>query len=153
MQQRNPKQKHSLSRFRYEKYKAGKTLREVKMLGATWADVLWDYSRGFIDFSPSAASNANLVELVEAWENRGIESSPAAYVNSEGMVNTSSPCAFMSFEESIQQDYAQMALEHIESLTPRAKRILQKGLGNQTLEQSAHCCAARLMDAAGEQRC
>jgi hypothetical protein len=45
--------------------------------------MVWDYARGYIDFSPTVASNANLVELVEQWENRGIESSPAAYVNSE----------------------------------------------------------------------
>jgi hypothetical protein len=145
MQQRNPKRAQSVSRQRYEKYKSGKTLREVKNLGAKWEDVVWDYARGYIDFSPTTASNANLAELVEQWENRGIESSPAAYVNSEGIVNTSSPCSFMSFEESIQQDYAQMALEHIESLTHRAQRVLQRGLNNQTLEQFAHCCASRIM--------
>ena len=145
MQQRNPKRDHSVSRHRYEKYKSGKTLREVKGLGAKWDDVVWDYARGYIDFNPTMASNANLVELVDQWENRGIESSPAAYVNSEGIVNTSSPCSFLSFEENIQQDYAQMAVEHIESLTHRAQRVLQRGLGNQTLEQFAHCCASRIM--------
>jgi hypothetical protein len=145
MQQRNPKRDHSVSRHRYEKYKSGKTLREVKGLGAKWDDVVWDYARGYIDFSPTTASNANLAELVDLWENRGIESSPAAYVNSEGIVNTSSPCSFLSFEESIQQDYAQMAVEHIESLTHRAQRVLQQALGNQTLEQFAHCCASRIM--------
>jgi hypothetical protein len=134
-----------VSRHRYEKYKSGKTLREVKNLGAKWDDVIWDYARGYIDFSPTTASNANLAELVEQWEQRGIESSPTAYVNSEGIVNTSSQFSFLSFEESIQQDYAQMALEHIESLTHRAQRVLQKGLNNQTLEQFAHCCASRIM--------
>ena len=49
--------------------------------------MVWDYARGYIDFSPTVASNANLVELVEQWENRGIESSPAAYVNSEVIAN------------------------------------------------------------------
>jgi len=78
MQQRNPKRDHSVSRHRYEKYKSGKTLREVKGLGAKWDDVVWDYARGYIDFSPTTASNANLVELVNQWEKRGIESSPAA---------------------------------------------------------------------------
>jgi hypothetical protein len=134
-----------VSLHRYEKYTSGKTLREIKGLGAKWDDVVWDYARGYIDFSPTMASNASLVELVDQWENRGIESSPAAYVNSEGIVNTSSPCSFLSFEENIQQDYAQMAVEHIESLTHRAQRFLQRGLGNQTLEQFAHCCASRIM--------
>ena len=78
MQQRNPKRAQSASRHRYEKYKAGKTLREVKNLGAKWDDVIWDYERGYIDFSPTTASNANLVALVKQWEQRGIESSPTA---------------------------------------------------------------------------
>ena len=68
MQQRNPKRAQSASRHRYEKYKSEKTLREVKNLGAEWDDVIWDYERGYIDFSPTTASNANLVELVEQEE-------------------------------------------------------------------------------------
>jgi len=56
MQQRNLKRQHSSSRQRYEMYKSGKTLRDVKKLGATWEDVIWDYARGYIDFSPSMAS-------------------------------------------------------------------------------------------------
>ena len=51
----------------------------------------------------------------------------------------------MTLEESIQQDYAQMAFEHIESMPHRAQRLLQRALGNETLERFAHCCAARIM--------
>ena len=145
MQQRNPKRQHSESRARYEKYKSGRTLREVKNLGAKWEDVVWDYSRGYVDFSPTTESNANLAKLMHEWESRGIDSSPAAYVTSEGVVNTSNPFSFLSFEESIQQDYALMAIDHIESLSHRAQRLLQRALGNQTLEQFAHCCASRIM--------
>ena len=145
MQQRNPKMSNTSSRARYERYKRATTLREAKRLGAEWKDIIWDYSRGWIDFSPTAASNANLAELIERWENRPINSSPAAYVNSEGIVNTSNPVSFMTFEESIQQDYAVMAFEHIETLPHRAQRLLQKAIGNQTLEQFAHSCAARIM--------
>ena len=149
LQQRNPKQvrdgKPSSSRARYEKYKSAKTLRQIKQLSGTWEDIVWDYSRGYIDFSPTAASNANLVGLIDAWESRSIDSSPAAYVNSEGTVNTSSPFSCLSFEESIQQDYAAMAFEHIESMPHRAQRLLRRALGAQTLEQFARCCAARIM--------
>ena len=142
MQQRNPKRQHSESRRRYEKYKAGKTLRELKTLGATWEDVIWDYARGYMDFSQVATSNSHLAALVDAWENRGIESSPAAYVSADGIVNTSSPVSFLSFEESMQQDYAMMAFE---AASPRAQQLLHRALGNPTLEKFAHCCASRLM--------
>ena len=145
MQQRNPKAQRSTSRARYEKYKGGKTLREVKRLGAEWKDIVWDYSRGFIDFSPAAASNAVLEDLVDAYEHRDIDMSAAAYVDASGIVNTSDHFNHMTLEESIQQDYAQMAFEHIESMPHRAQRLLQRALGNETLERFAHCCAARIM--------
>ena len=63
MQQRNPKK--GASRLRYEKYKHGRTIRDLVKLGAKMDDVKWDYSRGYIDFSPTAASNATLAKLVE----------------------------------------------------------------------------------------
>ena len=56
MQQRNPKS--GLSRARYEKYKKARTLREIKQLGGSWADIIWDFERGFIDFSGQRASLA-----------------------------------------------------------------------------------------------
>ena len=145
MQQRNPKTQRSTSRARYEKYKSAKTLWEAKELGAEWKDIVWDYERGYIDFSPSAASNANLAELINTWEQRGIASSPAAYVDNFGIVNTSNPLNGMSLEESIQQEYAQIAFEHIEDMPHRAQRLLQRALGNETLERFAHSCAARIM--------
>ena len=132
MQQRNPKTQRSTSRARYEKYKSAKTLWEAKELGAEWKDIVWDYERGYIDFSPSAASNANLAELINTWEQRGIASSPAAYVDNFGIVNTSNPLNGMSLEESIQQEYAQIAFEHIEDMPHRAQRLLQRALGNET---------------------
>ena len=81
MQQRNPKTQRSTSRARYEKYKSAKTLWKAKKLGAESKDIVWDYERGYIDFSPLAASDANLVELIDTWEQRGIASSTAAYVD------------------------------------------------------------------------
>ena len=51
----------------------------------------------------------------------------------------------MSLEESIQQEYAQIAFEHIEDMPHRAQRLLQRALGNETLERFAHSCAARIM--------
>ena len=43
VQQRNPKA--GASRARYEKYKPARTLREIKRLGGSWADIVWDFER------------------------------------------------------------------------------------------------------------
>ena len=51
----------------------------------------------------------------------------------------------MSLVECLQQDYALAAIEHIEGLSHRVQRQLQKALGETTLTQFAHCCASRIM--------
>jgi len=51
----------------------------------------------------------------------------------------------MSLVESLQQDYALAAIEHIEGLSHRVQRQLQKALGGTTLTQFAHCCASRIL--------
>ena len=58
VQQRNPKREKSDSRKRYEKYKYGDTLKQIKDLGATWENILWDFTRGYITFDKAAESNA-----------------------------------------------------------------------------------------------
>jgi len=50
LQMKNPKQAGSASRLRYDKYKSATTLRGVKNKGGTCKDILWDFSRGYIDF-------------------------------------------------------------------------------------------------------
>jgi len=107
--QRNHKREKTASRRRYEQYKQGTTLRQIKNLGATWADIVWDFSRGYITFNKAAASNAVIEQLVDEWmEARQRPSRPAAYVSSSGKLVASGP--LMSFEESIQQDYATLAV-------------------------------------------
>ena len=144
MQQKNPKMTRSASRLRYEKYKAARCLRDVKRLGGSWADIVWDYERGYCDFSPSAA-RSNFADLLEERWDRGIAISPAALVNDEGMVVSSDPFNPLSYEESIRMDYAAMACEHLDSQSHRTLRLLQRTLGGQSLEEFAHCCASRLM--------
>ena len=143
MQQRNPKIKGS--RARYEQYKGGKTLREIKRMGASWADITWDYARGFIDFGPTAASSAALAELVEGNVITPIANSPGSYVDDDGNVLTNGQFCSGAFTESVQQDYAVAAVEHIESMSHRAQELLKKALGEQTLVQFAHCCASRVV--------
>jgi hypothetical protein len=144
-QQRNPKLGRTLSRQRYEDYKKATTLRAAKKLKASWADLVWDYSRGWIDFSPAASSNAVLNELIMDDYLRTVNDSPAAYVNQEGFPTTSDKFSGMCFEESVQQDYAMIGMEVIESLSYRARRILTLAIGGQTLTEFAHCCAARIV--------
>jgi hypothetical protein len=76
LQSRNPKQNGSASRLRYEKYKSATTLREVKSKGGTWKDILWDFSRGYIDFRHISGA-AGMVELMRRRIDKGIALSPA----------------------------------------------------------------------------
>jgi len=144
MQQKNPKRPQSKSRVRYERYKLARTLREAKQMGAMWCDLLWDYARGYIDFR-NASANITIEELEARRLNRGVSISPAAMVDEAGNLALSHPFGGLTFEESIQQDYAVMAMEHIEDLSYRAQRMLQRALGSQTLTNFAHCCASRIM--------
>ena len=143
MQQRNPKK--GASRLRYEKYKHGRTIRDLVKLGAKMDDVKWDYSRGYIDFSPTAASNATLARLVEDDRCRPIADSPGSYVDEDGNVLTNGKFSAHAFAECIQQDYAMMGIELIESMSHRAQKLLEKALDQETLVQFAHSCAARIM--------
>jgi hypothetical protein len=144
-QQRNPKLGRTLSRKRYEDYKKATTLRGAKRLKASWADLVWDYSRGWIDFSSAASSNVVLNELIMNDYLRTVNDSAAAYVNQDGHPTTADKFSGMCFEESVQQDYAMIGMEVIESLSYRARRILTTALGGQTLTEFAHCCASRIM--------
>ena len=144
MTQRNPKT--GASRQRYESYKSARCLRDAMKLGANWSDIRWDFSRGWMDFSPTAKSHAAVIEaLVERRRLRAIDESSGSSVNEFGFVQTASQFGGLSFEECIQQDYALMGMEFIESLTHREQRLLQAALEGQTLTEFAHCCAARIM--------
>ena len=144
VQQRNPKREKSDSRKRYEKYKHGSTLKQIKELGALWDDIVWDFSRGYINFDKAAESNMLIEQLVDEWLDMAKQPVlPAARVNSRGRITASSP--FQPFEESIQEDYAHMAIEQIEQLTQRGQRLLQQAISRETLEEFVHICAARII--------
>jgi len=66
-------------------------------------------------------------------------------VDGDGNLVLGHPFGGLTFKESIQQDYAVMAMEHIEDLTHREQQILQRALGSQTLTNFAYCCASRIM--------
>ena len=74
--QKNPKLGKSF--YRYEQYKSAETLREVYSLlqehdyhGKAWADIKWDYSRGYIEFPLNEpATEGHYVQaqaMVSAW--------------------------------------------------------------------------------------
>jgi len=56
----NPKKEGTASRPRFDKYLAGKTLAENLAVkdGVTMPDILWDWSRQFIDINPGPAPAA-----------------------------------------------------------------------------------------------
>ena len=143
-QGKNPKQNGSASRLRYEKYKSATTLREVKHRGGTWKDMLWDFSRGNIDFRHISGA-AGMVELMRRKIDLGIAQSPTSFVDQSGNVVTADHFSSISLVESLQHDYALAAIEHIEGLSHRVQRQLQKALGETTLTQFAHCCASRIL--------
>ena len=78
-------------------------------------------------------------------EMRQIAQSPASYVDSLGNVVMDGHFSSLSLVESLQQDYALEAIEHIEGMSHRAQRQLQRALGATTLVQFAHCCASRIL--------
>jgi hypothetical protein len=86
-----------------------------------------------------------MVELMRCKIDLGIAQSPTSFVDSLGNVVTVDHFSSMSLVESLQQDYALAAIEHIEGLSHRVQRQLQKALGETTLTQFAHCCASRIM--------
>jgi hypothetical protein len=80
LQAKNPKRVDTASRLRYEKYKSATTLREVKSRGGTWKDILWDFSRGYIDFRHISGA-AGMVELMRRKIDLGIAQSPTSFVD------------------------------------------------------------------------
>ena len=144
LQVKDPKQNGSASRLRYEKYKPATTLREVKHRGGTWKDILWDFSRGYIDFRHISGA-AGMEELMRRKIDLGIAQSPSSFVDQSGNVVTAHHFGSMSLVESLQHDYALAAIEHIEGLSHRVQRQLQTALGETTLTQFAHCCASRIL--------
>ena len=144
LQGKNPKQSGSASRLRYEKYKSATTLREVKHRGGTWKDILWDFSRGYIDFRHISGA-AGMAELMRRKIDSGIAQSPASFVDQSGNVVAAHNFGSMSLVESLQHDYALVAIEHIEGLPHRVQRQLQTALGETTLTQFAHCCASNIL--------
>ncbi len=125
-------------------YKSATTLTEVKHRGGTWKDILWDFSRGYIDFRHISGA-AGMAELMRRKIDLGIAQSPASIVDQSGNVVTADHFSSMSLVESLQHDYALAAIEHIEGLSHRVQRQLQKALGETTLTQFAHCCASRIL--------
>jgi hypothetical protein len=93
MTQRNPKT--GASRQRYESYKSARCLRDATKLGANWSDIRWDFSRGWMDFSPTAKmlqkSHAEVIEALAEWRRlRAIDESSGSFVNEFGFVQTAS---------------------------------------------------------------
>ena len=106
-------------------YKAANTLREMKRRDTSWADIVLDN----IDLSGRNTSSTAMKDLVQDTRTRG-ESLPAvAKVYQPGVVSVDKVFGGMSFEESIQHDYAVLAMELIESKTHRELSHLYHGWG------------------------
>jgi len=143
MVQRNPKLSGSQSRARYERYKSAHTLRDVKRLGGSWSDIIWDFCRGLIDFNISGF--ASLDDFLDCRRKEKLPVEAASRVDHCLHMLYDGHLSGLTLEESIQQDFAVLAVEHLESLSHRTQQLLQRAIGGKTLVQYAHCCASRIM--------
>ena len=64
-QQRNPKLKSSKAHERYENYKKARTLRDALTLGASHADIRWDYSHGFFTITENPTNQTQPVTTAD----------------------------------------------------------------------------------------
>ena len=95
--------------------------------------IKWDFDRGWVDFEPAArSSHATTSELLERQQERPMKSTPNGNVHEQGHPKTAGAFNGLSFEESIQQDYAHIAMECIEGLSNREQRLLEKALEGHT---------------------
>mmetsp|Transcript_11119 Transcript_11119/g.14400 ORF Transcript_11119/g.14400 Transcript_11119/m.14400 type:complete len:273 (+) Transcript_11119:725-1543(+) len=80
----NPKTRGTKSRIRYEDYKIAKTLGEMLKFGATKADIMHDYRRGFIEFD--STSNITVEKLIDDYlKKNGDKSNISAYKRINGI--------------------------------------------------------------------
>jgi hypothetical protein len=110
--QQNPKRFSSASRTRYERYKQAKTIHEAILLGASIADIAWDYIRGFFEIfvsQPPERSESSSVAAAAADE---------PHHQSTGSSNVST----FSMAGDLQQSF--MAHATTGSMSPNAQRIL-----------------------------
>ena len=64
---------------------------------------------------------------------RGISSIPAAVVDDEGNALTTDIYSALTLQESLQLDYANVALSHLNCLEPATRRLLKIALNETTL--------------------
>ena len=140
--QKKTKRKGTDSHKRFERYRHALTIRDALRKGASWQDVLWDFERYYL--APNAA-RANQAQAVLDYRARGISSIPAAVVDDEGNALTTDIYSALTLQESLQLDYANVALDHLNSLEPATRRLLKIALNETTLTQFAFACASRVL--------
>jgi len=140
--EKNPKRKGTDSHTRFERYRHALTIRDALRKGASWQDVLWDFERYYL--APNAA-RANQAQAVLDYRARGISSIPAAVVDDEGNALTTDIYSALTLQESLQLDYANVALDHLNSIEPATRRLLKIALNETTLTQFAFACASRVL--------
>ena len=76
---RNPKERHSKSRDRYELYKRSTTIRDAMRKGCLMADVWHDFERGFFTVTPDDPA------ALQRYRDRLISGGARAVVNEDGI--------------------------------------------------------------------
>lgn len=134
-EQVNPKSRKS--RLKYEQYKVATTLREILRCGGSWADIENDYARDFIKFDTTSTTT-----IAELKEKERLEEAKVASVYSVSLARVSGA---MTYEDSIRREFATIGTDYLEGMTHNQQQRIMNVIGNQTLTEFAHCCAARIL--------
>ena len=128
--QKNPKAMGSKSRERFERYKGARTLRQAYVLGASAADVLWDYSRGFLTV---------LQNTEESFEPKNTSVTATAIVD-ESLHFTS---ASLFGNRMITQDIQQCAhlIDDVWDMSEGARDVVERLLQTKPLSSTVRSCA------------
>ena len=136
---RNPKERHSKSRDRYELYKRSTTIRDAMRKGSLMADVWHDFERGFFTVTPDDPA------ALQRYRDRLISGGARAVVNEDGICTSTDTLQYHTFHEFLRLDYAHFASQTLDELPSDEADLLRHALGGQSLTDFAFSCAARII--------
>ena len=138
MLQTNPKLRGSQSRARYENYKPGATMTELLGYGAKHADFEFDFERGYLVFDTTSSATVRDVREKHQRDfgDHGDDEFTSAYLRINQLEEQ---------EQSVRDEFMEIGLNHLESMTHNQQRLLRQTIGGKTLSEFAHICANNII--------
>ena len=116
-------------------------------MGASFADLRWDFIHGFIDFGE--ARDPQVQEAaIRKYRNRHPNVKYGGFVNSAEELVSSTDTPHLTVDDAVRSEYDQLARDHVLGLPDQKQKhvnIALGGGGEATLIQFASSCAARIM--------